>query len=271
MDGDQWILRHGGTSATARSITRVTSGESATLQLGERAANTAHLWNFTYDDAQRRLSTRTNGSGPAARGGLSASTSAADDVFSAGGDPAGARLFAGELAEVIVYDRVLSEVERAGVVSDLVTKWGVTQTGCGAGEVLGPDDRCYFVDPTSRAWNNARFACQQRGSGWDFVAVRSELTNAFVTTLAAGAQVWIGGQDDQAQPERFVWIRDQSAFWNGSSVGSAVDGSYTSWNVGEPNGGSDQADCVRLLDTGAWADFTCTAPDFGSICEGPGE
>lgn len=270
-NGEQWILRHGGaTSDSARSITRITSGETATLQLGERAANTPHIWNFTYNDAQHSLSTRTNGSGPASRAGLSASGGAPSSVFSLGGAPDGSQLFTGELAEVIVYDRMLSEVERESVLSYLATRWGVTRTACDAGEVLGPNDLCYVFDATTRTWSNARLSCQQRGSGWDFVAVGSELENRFVTTLAAGAQVWLGGLDDQPQPEQFIWIRDQTAFWNGSSSGSAVNGRYVSWSAGEPNGGGDQADCARLLDTGFWADSTCTATTFGSICQGPG-
>jgi hypothetical protein len=186
-----------------------------------------------------------------------------------GGAVDGSSLFTGQLAEVIVYDRVLSASEREDILGDLEVKWGLTRTECDGGEVPGPNERCYFFDATTRTWNNARFSCQQRGSGWNLTAVRNGLDNRFVTTLAGAAEVWIGGQDDQPQPEQFVWSVDQSAFWNGSSAGAPISGRYVNWNQGEPNGGSDQADCVRLLDTGAWADFTCSAADFGSICEGP--
>lgn len=269
LNGPELRVRHGDVSASTRcSVTRTVGAEVRTLEFGAAEAAAPHLWNFTFDASSLRLYTRTDGSGPASSVGLSTRSGLPSGQFSLGGNANGAGLLVGEIAEVIVYDRVLSDTERQAVSTSLESKWGLGFVSCDGGETLGPTGDCYVYDATPRSWTNARTSCQGRGSGWSLVSVESSLENRFIAALLGGSDAWIGGQDDQPLPERFSWVSGV-AFWNGSAAGSALNGSYVNWNSGEPNGGSDQSDCVRILDSAYWADYTCTG-QFGSVCRGPG-
>lgn len=143
---------------------------------------------------------------------------------------------------------------------------------CAAGEVLGPDERCYFFDATLASWATARAACQARGAGWDLARVRLAEQSVFLgDTLAFEA--WIGATD-AANEGQWSWVGDVAPFWIGNgTTGAANGGAYTNWNPTEPNGAT-ATNCARALprsiggptSNAPWADLDC-ALELGSICE----
>lgn len=148
------------------------------------------------------------------------------------------------------------------------------QGPCAAGELLGPDDHCHFIETVLLSWDAARARCQMRGAGWDLGVVRTAEESTFLAA-AIGAEVWLGAADTASEGS-WSWVTDTTPFWTGGAMGAAVGGAYTNWNVTEPNGGVT-TNCVRALpDTfgspvsGApWADLPCTQLR-GSLCEDHG-
>lgn len=146
-------------------------------------------------------------------------------------------------------------------------------SACAAGELQGPDARCFFLDSETQTFFAARSACQARGSGWDLASVRSAEVSAFLGE-ALTFDAWLLASD-VASEGNWVWLDDGSPFWQGGTNGAPVGGAYTNWNATEPNGGN-LTNCMRALPRSAgsanpdapWADLTCTA-QRGSICQGP--
>jgi hypothetical protein len=143
---------------------------------------------------------------------------------------------------------------------------------CAAGELLGPNGHCYFMDARTTTWDLARSACQQRGAGWDLVSVRSAADSAFIAD-ALVFEAWIGASDT-AREGTWVWAVDEQAFWQGAgATGAPVEGAYANWNSTEPNGGTT-TNCARALPDSfgspvpdaPWADLPCTMA-LGAICE----
>lgn len=144
---------------------------------------------------------------------------------------------------------------------------------CAAGELLGPDESCFFLEASAQTFLAARSACQARGSGWDLASVRSAEVSAFLGE-ALGFEAWLGASDE-AREGTWVWIDDGLAFWEGGTGGAPIAGAYTNWNATEPNGGN-LTSCMRALPRSAgsanpdapWADLTCVER-LGSVCRGP--
>jgi hypothetical protein len=68
-----------------------------------------------------------------------------------------------------------------------------TQGPCDPGQFFGPDNNCYALNTDQLTWNQARTACQGRGTGWDLAAPVSAQVNTFVQSQVYGANdVWIG-------------------------------------------------------------------------------
>jgi hypothetical protein len=143
---------------------------------------------------------------------------------------------------------------------------------CAAGELFGPDERCYFLDATVASWAAASTACQARGAGWDLVRVRSAAESAFLGDVLA-FEAWIGASDIASEGQ-WLWIGDAQPFWIGNgTTGSASGGAYVNWNGTEPNGGTG-TNCARALPRSGvnpdwdapWADLAC-ATEIGAICE----
>lgn len=138
---------------------------------------------------------------------------------------------------------------------------------CGTGRSLGPNGDCFAALTASLTWADARQSCRGLGTGWDLASILSADENTFVATLA-GAEAWIGASDAQTEGT-WVWVRDDRAFWRGATTGAALNGAYTNWNPGEPNGGANSR-CARIVPdlANTWADLECgmLRP---AVCEGP--
>jgi hypothetical protein len=124
---------------------------------------------------------------------------------------------------------------------------------------------------TPSSWQDARTACQARGTGWDLTTIHSAARNSFLTRfLGTLTDAWVGASDGPSEGV-WRWLGDSGAFWNGNgTTGGAVGNAFVSWTGGtnpEPNGG-DLSDCLRLRAGGGWADLQCTTL-FAAICEGP--
>jgi hypothetical protein len=145
---------------------------------------------------------------------------------------------------------------------------------CAAGEVLGPDDHCHFIETAELSWDAARASCRERGAGWDLGVVRSADESTFLATQIT-AESWLGASDTASEGS-WTWVPDSAPFWTGAGAGAPVAGAYTNWNVTEPNGGVT-TNCVRALPdafgssvAGApWADLSC-AQLLASVCEDHG-
>ena len=143
---------------------------------------------------------------------------------------------------------------------------------CAAGELLGPDERCYFIDASVASWAAARTTCQARGAGWDLARVRSAAQSAFLAGVLS-VEGWIGASD-AANESQWLWVGDAQPFWIGNgTTGAASGGAYVNWNATEPNGGT-ATNCARALPRTAqnpdwnapWADLDC-ATQLAAICE----
>jgi len=133
---------------------------------------------------------------------------------------------------------------------------------CGDGAVQGPRG-CYAGEQTLVTWSEARARCQQRGAGWDLATVLDAEDNQLVVALAAGSEAWLGGTDVAAEGE-WLWVRDGTPF---SSVPTDAGTGYARWTSGEPNDQND-SDCLRVLTTGLWADWTCDGT-YAFVCQRP--
>jgi hypothetical protein len=130
------------------------------------------------------------------------------------------------------------------------------------GGVRGPNG-CYFVDPAETTWSEARARCQRRGAGWDLATIGSAEDNQFVATLA-GVEAWLGATDETIEGT-WVWAASGTAFF---VVGSADAGAaFANWSSAEPND-YDDSDCLRVLETGLWADWDCGGLK-GRVCQAP--
>jgi hypothetical protein len=144
---------------------------------------------------------------------------------------------------------------------------------CAEGELEGPGESCFFLDPRTQSFFAARSSCQARGGDWDLASVRSPEVSAFLGD-ALTFEGWLVASD-VASEGNWVWLDDGSAFWQGGATGTPVAGAYSNWTATEPNGGS-ATNCMRALPRSAaganpdapWADIACNALR-GGICEGP--
>lgn len=98
------------------------------------------------------------------------------------------------------------------------------------------------------------------GVGGYLAHSNSAAENAFLMSLIGGS-VWLGGSDSDVEG---TWVyvggaEDGTAFWQGTSGGSAQNGNYTNWTAGEPNDYSSSEDSVQLLGNGEWNDINAGA------------
>jgi hypothetical protein len=115
---------------------------------------------------------------------------------------------------------------------------------------------CYF--PTDAlAFNDAFNACKAAQPPAHLVAISSDAEQTAVEALQTGTQRWIGLTRDPSapsDPSSFQWLTGEPM-------------TYQHWHNDptdvEPNGSGP---CVRFLEDGTWADWTCDSP-LVSICE----
>ena len=96
----------------------------------------------------------------------------------------------------------------------------------------------FAVFPASLTWKQAKAACEDMGG--HLATSTSAEKNSFLTNLAAGSTVWIGGTDE---PDNGVWGWVTGETW-----------SYTNWSSGEPNDYGGRQDFLRLYSNGTWDD-----------------
>ncbi|TFD63225.1 hypothetical protein E3T39_00505 [Cryobacterium suzukii] len=108
--------------------------------------------------------------------------------------------------------------------------------------------------------------------------ITSAAENAFTATYTNAANAWLGASDQdtyinqnsdvqytsqtsgQAAEGNWYWVRGPEAgtqFWEGVFNGSAVDGSFSSWQTGEPNNNPSEHYAATNYNTalGLWNDF----------------
>jgi hypothetical protein len=246
-------------------------------------ANQSYLWHFGFDSVTTSLFTSSRGGALAYQSGPTSPPVAPDVPLSVGGGSLGCGgaqcSFDGDIGEVILYSRRLSQAERLAVTGYLRTKWDIPQVSCSNGEVSGANGSCYFLDTGFRNFNDARNACMGRGSGWDLVTIRSQLDHNEVVAILEPSglnDAWIGASDAEVA-DTWRWVTDTLQFWSGGSVpngGTAANGSFAIWRDTEPSQGTDPLEaCGRYnLNNNAWswADAGC-GNAYPALCEGPGD
>ncbi len=101
------------------------SGDFYSAKFEPPAVNTPYLWNVTYESSLGDLTARTDGVVTAVNDGDPRVPDVGEAVLGLGGRPGPNRFFTGDIAEVIIYDRVLDDAERDALEAHLADKWGL--------------------------------------------------------------------------------------------------------------------------------------------------
>lgn len=113
---------------------------------------------------------------------------------------------------------------------------------CTDAEARSFGGHCYFPLPAANG-NSAKTACEAKGA--HLVTITSASEEAFVETLRAGRDRWIGlRRPPGSSPVKasFAWV-----------TGEAV--AFEKWDSGEPSGSGE---CVMLRSSNSWSDQDCT-------------
>lgn len=120
------------------------------------------------------------------------------------------------------------------------------------------DNSCYYVNKTPLTWGEARQVCTTLGAFLAEVESQSEqdFLVKHVKEKYSGDGTWLGGLDTE---EEGTWV------WSHS--GRLFENVYSSWNVGEPNGGTVE-NCLHLNKhvNFLWNDVSCSRR-MGYVCE----
>lgn len=120
-----------------------------------------------------------------------------------------------------------------------------------------------YVSDNTAFWDDARAAALSNG-GY-LVNITSSDEDLFIDSLKpVGVRAWIGANDAAVEGE-WRWIDGPEAgqqFWQGGVSGTAVNGSYENWRVGEPNDFSVDEDYSFTNADGDWLDGVATQ-EFG--------
>ncbi len=238
------------------------------------------LWSFGFDAVTTSVISSVDGGIPVFNTGPNALPTPAGEPLSVGGNRDRCTTddgchFTGDIAEIVLYSRRLSQAERLAVVASLRSKWSLDQPRCGADETRGANGYCYYYGTNVLNWSQARDACVARGAGWHLATARTQLDHEQATARISGTDVWIGASDSEV-PETWRWLNDTLNFWNGLSAaegGVVANGAFAKWRSDEPSGGSAES-CGRYnldADEGwTWADSKCDST-IPYLCEGPGD
>jgi hypothetical protein len=289
--GDNVELNHGHDVSRRRNAvgSKFGDGESGwyTSSFTGTREGTPQLRNFALNASTNTLEARTMGGGPMAMQGESdaplppgTTPVQSDTPFTLGNSNDGGAALRGAIAEVILFSRDLTLIERIAVTAYLRNRWGVDHEPCSAGledGVVTPNDTCAYARKSTTSWAVGRGRCREFGDGWDLFAPRTERDNAFATGLLlrdARGRGWLGGSDN-VEEGNWTWAKDGQTFWLGASAeegGAAPEDAYSNWASGEPSADAD-ADCSIIYGTqgdrdGLWADERCASAAV-AICEGP--
>jgi Ca2+-binding RTX toxin-like protein len=86
------------------------------------------------------------------------------------------------------------------------------------------------------------------GVNGHLVTITSETENNYITTLAAGATVWVGANDADAEGQ-WYWTEGPEAgqqFWQGDWFGNAINSTYSNWATLQPSILSSASDYVSF-------------------------
>jgi hypothetical protein len=126
-------------------------------------------------------------------------------------------------------------------------------------------ERDYFFCDAQHTWEDSRRLCQLQYGG-DLAALPDTATRAFFQEHVQ-TRVWIGHHAPTV-PDVWVWASTNMPFWSGRTFGSTLNGMYTRWARGEPNGSGR---CGALTEDAEMDDLACDA-EQPFICEvGPDE
>jgi hypothetical protein len=105
------------------------------------------------------------------------------------------------------------------------------------------------------SWHEARRRCAAAGGYLACVETAEE--QEFVTRLAAGRYLFLGGTDEAAE-NRWVWV-------NGAPF------SYSCWMTGQPNNYDGSENYLATYESGEWIDVAGEGEGYwmpvGYICE----
>jgi hypothetical protein len=126
-------VNHGHVNGTERSVSacvgpKCTTGSGwhdARFAKGG-AANVAYLWNFQFPETGRALVARAFGSAEVRVENLDELPILADTPLDVGNCAAANCGFSGDIAEILIFSRGLSSVERSQVDAYLAAKWTLT-------------------------------------------------------------------------------------------------------------------------------------------------
>jgi hypothetical protein len=276
INGENFQVNHGDTGGASSAVVTCAGADcsqAASLYsqhfVPTPVANTAYLWDFGFDALTTSLFTRTGSGAVLFQPAPTTQPATPTTAFSVGGDAdhcSSGCYFDGDIAEVLLYSRALTESERAAVTSYLQSKWSSYVPTCNSGETQGPDGGCYFFGTDSVTFDTARTNCQSRGTGWDLVSIRSKAANDFISPKIGG-DAWLGVT--RATGDSWRWVTDTLQFWSGLSSGTGTNSAYANWTSGQPTGGVEEG-CARITTAGTWNDVGCTA-NYRTLCEGPGK
>lgn len=149
-------------------------------------------------------------------------------------------------------------IDTAAAVVTLGT--GVPEPGCGAGEIRWGAS-CYFFSTGVQTWDAAQAQCQQRGTGWDLVALNSPAENTWVRSETLPLQDVQIGYNDQLIEGAHAWSNGSCSAW-------------TNWHTdsSQPNDfppGSEQCARMTAASGAQWEDTACNDGEHPYVCEGP--
>ena len=132
-------------------------------------------------------------------------------------------------------------------------------TGAGSSAVYNATtDSYYAYVSTAMNWEAAMDNAQSSflgGVSGTLVNINSSTEQSYVSSLTGSNLAWVGAKDT-LQDGIWRWYNGDTAgaqFWSSGSTGSLVNGAYSNWNFGEPNGGSSEY-YMMLNNDGSWND-----------------
>jgi hypothetical protein len=149
-------------------------------------------------------------------------------------------------------------IDTTGAVVTLGT--GVPEPTCAAGEIRWGGS-CYFFSSDVQTWDAARDRCQDRGAGWDLVALNTQAENTWVRDGTPSAlDVQIGWNDK---------LVDGAHAWSNGTCSSWINWETDPVQPDDFPGGGEQ--CARMTGTSdeQWEDKACNDGEHQYVCEGP--